>query len=77
MREIVFHVLREQHGQLEASALGGTLTITAATLEELHHEARDALIALHGAAHATYRARIRRAKPASGIRPLVLTALPA
>ncbi len=77
MREIVFHVLREHHGHLEASALGGHLTIQAATLEELHHEARDALIGLYGAAHATYRARIRRSKPASGIRPLLITALPA
>ncbi|MFY8149508.1 MAG: hypothetical protein ACOVNL_09885 [Prochlorococcaceae cyanobacterium] len=63
MREIVFHVLREQHGYLEARADRACLTITAPSLEELHHEARDALIAHYGSAHATFRARIRRTAP--------------
>ena len=48
MREIVFRVLAERPGHLEAQAVGAAFSagvtlpilITALTLEELHHEAR-------------------------------------
>ena len=64
MREIVFH-LRQQlcrgaSGPLIAQAAGYPLRISAASLEELQHEARDAVMAHFGATHATYRVRLRR-----------------
>jgi len=61
MREIVFRVLSDRPGQLVAQTADQALTITAPTLEELHHEAREALIQHLGAAHGTVRVRIRRA----------------
>lgn len=60
MREVVFHLLSERPGALEAQADVPQLRIAAASLEELHHEARDALIERLGPAHGTYRVRIRR-----------------
>ena len=70
MREIVFLVTAEQPGRIEATAPERGLVVEAPTLEELHHEARDALIRQVGPSHATYRIRIRRdghaAVPASG-----------
>lgn len=50
MREIVFRVLAERPGHLEAQAVGAAFSagvtlpilITAPTLEELQHEAREA-----------------------------------
>lgn len=60
MREIVFRVHIDQPGHLEARAEGRPLTIRAPSLEELHHEARDALIEHLGPAHGTFRVRIRR-----------------
>ncbi len=76
MREIVFRVLSDQPGQIEATAEDRPISITAASLEELHHEAREALIQHLGAAHGTFRVRIRRPAPsvpmpASRRRPLV------
>ncbi|MEB3265217.1 MAG: hypothetical protein VKN13_01230 [Cyanobacteriota bacterium] len=72
MREIVFRVLSDTPGHLEAEAADRAIRIAAPSLEELHHEAREALIAHLGPAHAAYRVRIRRtAGPAmSTIRPL-------
>ena len=72
MREVVFRVVRERPGQLEAQAETVPIHITAPTLEELQHEARDALIEHMGPAHCTYRVRVRRSQlPAvSAIRPL-------
>jgi len=61
MREIVFLVTAEQPGRIEATAPDRGLMVEAPTLEELHHEARDALIRQVGPSHATYRIRIRRA----------------
>jgi len=61
MREIVFLVTAEQPGGIEATASERGLVITAPTLEELHHEARDALIRQVGPSHGTYRIRIQRA----------------
>jgi hypothetical protein len=73
MREIVFLVTAEQPGRIEAKAPERGLVVEAPTLEELHHEARDALIRQVGPSHATYRIRIRRgghaAVPASGDQP--------
>lgn len=60
MREIVFLVTAEQPGRIEAMAPERGLVVEAPTLEELHHEARDALIRQVGPSHGTYRIRIRR-----------------
>jgi hypothetical protein len=72
MREVVFRVLAEGPGQLEAQADALPLCITAPTLEELQHEAREALIHHLGPAHCTYRVRLLRpaSQPRSAIRPL-------
>lgn len=59
MREIVFRVLHEQPGLLHARADDPPMAITAASREELHHEAREALIQQFGAAHAAWRVRLR------------------
>jgi len=73
MREIVFLVTAEQPGRIEATASERGLVVEAPTLEELHHEARDALIRQVGPSHGTYRIRIRRAGhavvPATGDQP--------
>jgi hypothetical protein len=80
MREVVFRVLAERPGHLEAQAVGAAFSagvtlpirITAPTLEELQHEAREALIAHMGLAHCTVRVRVRRGPSAavSSIRPV-------
>lgn len=60
MREVVFRVLAERPGRLEAQADDQPIRISAPSLEELHHEAREALIDRLGSVHATYRVRIQR-----------------
>ena len=68
MREVVFRVLAERPGHLEAQAVGAAFSavvtlpihITALTHEELQHEAREALIEHLGPAHCAYRVRMRR-----------------
>jgi len=60
MREIVFRVLNDQPGCLRATAENQPISITAPNLEELHHEAREALMARFGPAHVAYRVRLRR-----------------
>jgi hypothetical protein len=72
MREVVFRVLLEQPGLLTAQADDPSVRIEAASLEELHHEAREALIQHYGPAHSAFRVRIRRNRPmpVSGIRPV-------
>lgn len=60
MREIVFCLEAERPGYLEAQAESLPIHITAPTLEELQHEAREALIQLMGPAHGTVRVRVRR-----------------
>lgn len=72
MREVVFRVLIERPGHLEARADGSGRRITAPTLDELHHEAREAVIDQYGTAHCTVRVRIRRepAVASSDIKPL-------
>lgn len=59
MREIAFQVLSDQPGRLEALAEPEGLCISAGSLEDLHHEAREALIAHLGGSHGTVRIRIR------------------
>jgi hypothetical protein len=67
MREIVFHVLSDTPGYLHAEACVvptlQTIRITATSLEELQHEARDAVIKHLGNAHGACRVRVRRSKP--------------
>lgn len=72
MREVLFRVEVERLGHLEAQAEGLPIRITAPTMEELQHEAREALIEHLGPSHCTYRVRVRRHQsPAvSAIRPL-------
>ena len=80
MREVVFRVLADRPGHLEAQAVGAAFSagvtlpirITAPTLEELQHEAREALIDHLGPAHCAYRVQVRRgSNPAvSSIRPV-------
>ena len=72
MREIVFRLEAERPGHLEARAETLPIRITAPTLEELQHEAREALIEHMGPAHGTVRVRVRRGPGAavSSIRPV-------
>jgi hypothetical protein len=59
MREIVFDVVPGHPLGIEANAPERQLRIVASSLEELHEEARDALIQHLGPAHNTYRVRFR------------------
>jgi len=68
MREVVFRVLAERPGELEAQADTLPIRITAPTLEELQHEAREALIEWFGPAHCAYRVRVRRCPGAAASR---------
>ena len=72
MREVVFRLEAVLPGHLEAQAETLSIRITAPTLEELQHEAREALIEHLGPAHCTIRVRVRRGpSPAvSTIRPV-------
>jgi len=67
MREIVFHVLSDTPGYLHAEACVvptfQAIRITATSLEELQHEARDAVIKHFGHAHDACRVRVLRSKP--------------
>jgi hypothetical protein len=60
MREIMFRLEAERPGHLEAQAESLPIRISAPTLEELQHEAREALIEHLGPAHCAYRVRMRR-----------------
>lgn len=68
MRDIVFQLGEPQSGArqfggLEAEARlpgGDRVVVAAASLEELHHEARDVLIERFGPAHVAYRVRLQR-----------------
>jgi hypothetical protein len=72
MREVVFRVVAERPGLLEAQADSLPIRIASPSFEELQHEAREALIEHLGPAHSTYRVRVRRhrSQPLSAIRPL-------
>ena len=65
MREVVFRILVERPGHLTAQADDPSVRIEAPSLEELQHEAREALIHHLGAAHSSVRVRIRRETPRS------------
>jgi hypothetical protein len=54
------------------------IRISAPSLEELHHEAREALIEHMGPAHCTVRVRVRRCPSAavSAIRPVRRPSIP-
>lgn len=60
MREVVFRVLAECPGYLEAQAETLPISLTAPTLEKLQHEASEAPIEHLGPAHCTVRVRARR-----------------
>ena len=79
MQDVVFRVLAERPGHLEAQAEALPIQISAPTLEELQHEAREALITHFGPAHCAYRVRVRRRSSGaalSNIRPLGRPAAP-
>jgi GAF domain-containing protein len=63
MREVVFRFVVERPGHLEAQADVPALQIAAPSLEELQHEAREALIEHFGPVHCAYRVRILRCQP--------------
>jgi hypothetical protein len=73
MREIVFRVRTSRAGYFDAEAMlpanDQSIQITAPTLEELHLEAREALIERLGAAHCVYQVRLRRQSSAR-VQPL-------
>jgi len=60
MREITFEVEQPRTRQLTGRSSNPKLRIDASNLEELQHEARDALIQHFGPGHVGYRARLRR-----------------
>jgi hypothetical protein len=60
MQDVVFELLSDQPGQLVAAARQQHLQISATNLEELQHEAREALISHFGPSHVAYRVRLRR-----------------
>jgi len=60
MREIVFLVRPAPEGRWLASCGDPLLRLCAPTIEELHHEAREALISTLGPAHVACRIRLRR-----------------
>jgi hypothetical protein len=62
MREILFRILNDTAGCFKASTDDAQLHITAASLEELRHEARQVLIDRLGPTHHTYRLRFLRAR---------------
>jgi hypothetical protein len=63
MREVVFRLVVESPGHLEARSDVPALHIAAPTLEELQHEAREVLIEHFGPVHCAYRVRILRCQP--------------
>lgn len=63
MREVVFQVTSERSGHWQARSDQHRLSICAASLEELQHEARDALMEHFGPSHVAYRVRLRRPRP--------------
>jgi hypothetical protein len=60
MREITFRVEQEHGKPLRARSIHPELQISTASLEELHPEAREALIQHYGVAHGAYRVRLQR-----------------
>lgn len=68
MREVVFRVISERPGLLQAQADTLPIQISAPTLEELQYEAREALIEHFGPAHCAVRVRVRERRcPSSAV----------
>lgn len=67
MLEVILRVRTSQDGCFKAETLlpssDESVRITASTLEELHHEARGALIEHLGEAHCAYKVRLRHQTP--------------
>lgn len=61
MREILFAVRPVSPAGFEAEAASPSIRVSAPSLEELQHEAREALIDHFGPAHVAYRVRLRQA----------------
>jgi len=60
MQDVIFELVSDQPGRLAAAARKLHLQISATNLEELQHEAREALISHFGPSHVAYRVRLRR-----------------
>ena len=60
MQDVVFELISDQPGRLVAAARDQDLHICATNLEELQHEAREALMGHFGPSHVAYRVRLRR-----------------
>jgi hypothetical protein len=60
MQDVLFELISDQPGRLVAVARQQHLQISATNLEELQHEAREALISHFGPSHVAYRVRLRR-----------------
>jgi hypothetical protein len=60
MQDVVFELISDQPGQLVAAARAQHLQIQATNLEDLQHEAREALIGHYGPSHVAFRVRLRR-----------------
>ena len=60
MQDVVFELISDQPGHLVAAARAQQLQIRATNLEELQHEAREALMGHFGPSHVAYRVRLRR-----------------
>jgi hypothetical protein len=73
MREIVFRVLSETKGVIVAETQDHTMRVCAPSIEDLHHEAREALMQRFGPVHGAYKVRFSRglsSASVSAIRPL-------
>jgi hypothetical protein len=76
MREMVFLVRPGPEGRWLAICGDPLLHLCAPTIEELHHEAREALIGRLGPAHVACRIRLRRqTQDGAGSPPLPLAGL--
>ena len=60
MQDVIFELISDQPGRLVAAARQHRLQISATNLEELQHEAREALMSHFGPSHVAYRVRLRR-----------------
>ena len=60
MQDVVFELISDQPGRLVATAHAQHLQIQATNLEDLQHEAREALMGHYGPSHVAYRVRLRR-----------------
>jgi hypothetical protein len=66
MQDVVFELISDGPGQLLATAHAQHLQIQATNLEDLQHEAREALMGHFGPSHVAYRVRLRRSVRKNG-----------